>query len=329
VFVNYRGRRKAKCVGTSRQLAEQVRRQFEAKLALGDLGFLEAPGQEIPRFEDYAARWLKRYAELECKPSTARSYEQLLRVHVTPRFGKQKLAEIKRDDVKEFLAELRRATRVVNGTPVPKFSRNTLRLILTALRTVRYAAVEDHLIESNPAAKMLKKKFVKSDKPTHQASAMMREEAEGFLAAVNEVCPEWYPFFLTALRAGLFRKGELIALKWDDLQFGADERDPNRYILVQQNYVYGKFTSPKNKKPRRVDMSRHLRSVLVELRDERLLAAMMAGKMSIADDLVFPSQAGTVLKPDNIAPRYMEPALEKAGLRPFRFHDLRQPSVVC
>jgi hypothetical protein len=30
-----------------------------------------------------------------------------------------------------------------------------------------------------------------------------------------------------------------------------------------------------------------------------------------------------VIKPDNIAPRYMEPALEKAGLRRFRFHDLR------
>jgi len=34
VYVNYHGRRKAKCVGTSRELAEQVRRQFEAKLAL-------------------------------------------------------------------------------------------------------------------------------------------------------------------------------------------------------------------------------------------------------------------------------------------------------
>jgi integrase len=50
---------------------------------------------------------------------------------------------------------------------------------------------------------------------------------------------------------------------------------------------------------------------------------MMAGKTSIADELVFPSQAGTVIKPDNIVPRYMEPALEKAGLRPFHFHDLR------
>ena len=30
-----------------------------------------------------------------------------------------------------------------------------------------------------------------------------------------------------------------------------------------------------------------------------------------------------MIKPDNIVPRYMEPALEKAGLRRIRFHDLR------
>jgi len=50
---------------------------------------------------------------------------------------------------------------------------------------------------------------------------------------------------------------------------------------------------------------------------------MMAGRTSVADDLVFPSHAGTVIKPDNIVPRYMEPALERAGLRRFRFHDQR------
>jgi len=50
---------------------------------------------------------------------------------------------------------------------------------------------------------------------------------------------------------------------------------------------------------------------------------MMARKSGIADELVFPSQAGTVIRPDNIVPRYMEPALEQAGLRRIRFHDLR------
>jgi len=243
-------------------------------------------------------RWLKRYAELECKPSTTRSYAQLLRVHVTPRFGKQKLSEIRRDEIKQFLAELGQTTRLVDKTPLPKYSRNTLRLIVCALRTVLNAAVEDRLIESNPAAKI--GRFAKSEKPANQASAMMREETEAFLAAVREVCPGWHPFFLTALRAGLHR-GELIALKWGDIQFGGGSDDKNRYILVQRNYSQGRFTSPKSKKSRRVDLSRQLRTALLELRDARLLSAMMAGKTSIADDLVFPSQAGTVIKPDNIA----------------------------
>jgi len=56
---------------------------------------------------------------------------------------------------------------------------------------------------------------------------------------------------LTALRAGL-RKGELIALKWCDIQFGEHPDDRNRYILVQRNYAQGRFTRPKSKKSRAV-----------------------------------------------------------------------------
>ena len=54
-----------------------------------------------------------------------------------------------------------------------------------------------------------------------------------------------------------------------------------------------------------------------------MLEVAMADRASIADDLVFPSHAGTVIKPDNIFPRYMQPVLKKAGIRRFRFHDLR------
>src|SRR6266699_725932 len=184
VFVNYHGRRKAKCVGTSRQLAEQVKRQLEAKLALGDLGFLAEDGKQVPTFDEYSQQWLKRYAELECKPSTVRSYEQLLRVHVRPTFGPKPLNAITRDEIKQFLAELSASSRVVNEISAPKFSRNTLRLIVCALRTVLNAAVEDGLIESNPASKV--GKFAKSEKPPRQAGAMTRVEAERFLSAVAE-----------------------------------------------------------------------------------------------------------------------------------------------
>jgi integrase len=319
VYVNYKGRRKNRCVGT-REAAEKVRRQVEARLTLGDLSFLSGSENPVPTFKNYATGWLDTYAELECKPSTRRSYEQLLRLHVIPRFGHQQLTDIRREAIKQFLSEISQATKQVDQLLVPKYAKNTLRLIVCAMRTVLNAAVEDGLIESNPAARM--GRFAKSEKPVHQASAMTRAETETFLTAVDEISPEWQPFFLAALRSSL-RKGELIALKWGDVQFGDSPDDPNRYILVQRNYSHGQFTSPKSKKSRRVDLSKQLRAALLELRDSRLLTAMMAGKTSIADDLVFPSRAGTVIKPDNIVPRYMEPALEKAGLRRFRFHDLR------
>jgi integrase len=119
------------------------------------------------------------------------------------------------------------------------------------------------------------------------------------------------------------RRGELIALQWGDIQFGADENDFNRYILVQRNFVQGRFTSPKSKKSRRVDMSRQLRRVLLEVRDSRLIEAFVQGKANISDEQVFPSKAGTVLDPDNLTHYHLLPALTKAGLRKFRFHDLR------
>ena len=114
-----------------------------------------------------------------------------------------------------------------------------------------------------------------------------------------------------------------MALRWGDIHFGASASDTNRYILVQRNYVYGRFTTTKSKKARRVDMSKQLRAALLRLRDKRLDEARVAGRASIADDLVFPSSTGSVLDPNNLYDRYFLPVLRKAGLRRIRFHDLR------
>ena len=90
VFVNYHGRRKAKCVGSSREVAEQVRRQLEAKLALGDLGVLSDSPEE-PTFATYAEKWLKTDA-LRCKPSTVDFYRDSKDVTSFPGSGRKRLA---------------------------------------------------------------------------------------------------------------------------------------------------------------------------------------------------------------------------------------------
>ena len=64
-------------------------------------------------------------------------------------------------------------------------------------------------------------------------------------------------------------------------------------------------------------------SVLAERRDSSMLKAYIGGKSSIADELVFPSEAGTPLDGRNVYNRYFLPAVERAGLRHFRIHDLR------
>ncbi len=312
LFINWHGRRKAKCISASRQVAEEVKRKIEACLALGE--FDMTPDTKAPTLGVYSEKWLKEYAEIECKASTAGFYRQYLRLHVIPTFGQMRIDGINREQVKAWIA----------GLCAGKLSRNTVRLAVTTLRTVLNAAREDGLISTNPADKL--GRFVKTEKPKREAAALTAGEAEQLLSKAKATCSfQVYALLMTAVRAGL-RRGELVALKWGDLQFGADNEDPNRYILVQRNYDHRwarAFTTTKSKKPRRVDMGRELRRVLLELRDERLIKAFAEGRDSIADELVFPSEVGTPLEINNFVARVFEPLLEKAGLRRIRFHDLR------
>ena len=70
LVIDHRGKRKTRAIGTDRKIAEEVRRQVEAKLALGDAGIL-SDRRLMPTFGAYADEWLKDYARLECKTSTA------------------------------------------------------------------------------------------------------------------------------------------------------------------------------------------------------------------------------------------------------------------
>ena len=310
VFVNYHGRRKAKCVGSSREVAEQVRRQLEAKLALGDLAIF-GDDEERQTFGSYADKWLKDYARVECKTSTADGYEGVVEQYLRPRFGNRALDQIKRDDIKAMINEL----------VAKDLSRNTVRNALCVIRGIFNDAIEGGIVEVNPAARL--GRFTRTAKTAEvKGTSLTPAEAEQFLQAAKEICPEYHPLFLMALRAGL-RRGELVAVQWGDIQFGRDEHDANRFIVVQHNYVRREHTTTKSKKSRRVDMSRELRRVLIELRDKRLLEAFLSGKNDISEELVFPSPEGSILDPDNLYHRYFQPVLSRAGLRKIRLHDLR------
>ena len=311
VFINHHGQRKAKCIGESRAAAVQVRRVLEAKLALGDLGVFEEAESEMPFFGEFADLWLKDHARLVCKTSTISGYQSVLRKHLRPRFASKRLNEIKRNDIKGM----------INDLITKELTRSTVRNALSILRGIFNQAIEDGLFESNPAANL--GRFTRTAKTSEvKGIALTAEEVEKLLSTAKRINLAYYPIFLLAVRAGL-RRGELVALQFGDIEFGKDDKDDNRFILVQHNYVRREHTTTKSKKSRRVDMSRQLRSVLIKLHDARLSAAIKEGKADISKDLVFSSPDGKILDPDNFYHRHFVPVLRKSGIRKIRLHDLR------
>jgi integrase len=317
LVINYKGRRKTKAISHNKAVAIEVRRKVEAALALGDLGVFGDDKKASPTVTEYSERWLEKFVQVRRKRSTYLSYECQMRIHVLPYFGKMRLDAITRAGVEDFVAYLATQKTPEHGT---RLSQNSVRLALDTLRAMLAHAVKAKLIGSNPAKDL--GDVIRSDKPEREIEAMTRKESDSLLAAMREMFAfAVYCFFLVALRAGL-RLGEIAALRWSDLNFGESEED-KAYIVVQRNYVNEEFGTPKSGKSRRVDMSRQLRAALLQLRDERMLTAMQQGQMSITGDLVFQSDAGGPIVKRNIGPRYMEPALERRGLRHFSFHALR------
>jgi len=120
---------------------------------------------------------------------------------------------VTRDDIKAFMSEL-----TDKG-----LSRNTIRLAVAALSVVLSSAVEEGILTTHPGLRL--GRFLRSQKAKRAAQAMTREEARAFLETAKEFYPEVYPLFLMALRAGL-RQGELIAIKWGDIQSEEARRIP-------------------------------------------------------------------------------------------------------
>jgi integrase len=184
------------------------------------------------------------------------------------------------------------------------------------------AYVEDGILAAYPAAR--RGRFVVSGKPEHKAQAMEPAEVERFLAEAKESDPEMYPLFMTALHAGLCL-GRNPRPKVGRHPIGKTESDPDRFLMVEHRWYRGRWSTPKGGKPCRVDLSKELRSVLLELRDPRILEAFArhGERASISEELVFHDRNGSPVRARKVVETHFLPVLERAGPRRFRFHDLR------
>ena len=297
--VDYRdtsGKRHWVTVDGNRDDAEQMMARI--------LGANKRPVNRKASFSEWAEEWLETEAKGRLKLSTYLEFKAAVSNHLTPYFGNKRFHKVSRQDVLNFITK-----KKDDG-----LCRSTVKNLIAPLRAMYYDAIVDNGAMFNPAVK-LGKHLPDQDTTKIEPNPLNGQEVRHLLDTVRERLPEYYPVMLCAARAGL-RLGELIALRWEQIDFHSS------FILVNHNFSRGEFTSPKNKKSRKVDMSEQLAYVLRSLLRRRKAEALKSGTGEVLE-LVFLSPSGSRLDGTTFGKKIFHRALSLAELRKVKFHSLR------
>ncbi len=126
---------------------------------------------------------------------------------------------------------------------------------------------------------------------------------------------------MLALNTGM-RQGELLALKWEDVDLeGGHLRVRRTLTHADKAFVLGE---PKTKNSRRtIRLTKGTISALQDHLSRQLEEIEEMGSLYQPGGLIFATEAGTIINPSNLRNRSLKPLLKRASLPPIRFHDLR------
>jgi integrase len=290
--------------GKRRYISRQFRSEREAVEWARAQGAFENRGTGGSK--DSAAaffrRWIGYLEEAgKLEPRTLEGYRHALG-KITPLVGGIKLSRLTTHDLDHAYARLRRAGGR-NGKPLGERSVQAVhRVTSTALRR----ACKWGMIAQNPA------QDAEAPSPGRSAAkAPTPEQLQAYVDAATET--EFLPLILTALACG-FRRGELLALSWGDIDL------PNRNISISRVMceANGRFwmrPRPKSEAGRReVAIPEALADVLAKHRARQAEEKLAAGESYRRDlDLVFARPLGEPWRP-SVLNQKIQPIAKAAGL---------------
>jgi integrase len=247
--------------------------------------------------------------------STYVRYEGIVNNHLKPALGHRKLKELSRAEVRRLYAE-----------KCKMLSARSVDYIHVTLQKALSQAVRDDLIPRNVASG--ERPRSSRHRSSEEAKALSPTQVRALLEAARGTRNE--ALYVVAVHAGL-RQGELLGLKWTDVDLEAGKLSVRRSLKVTDDGL--DFGSPKNNASRRsVPLNKTAVSALkahrVRQNEERLRAAKWQDT-----DLVFPNRVGKPMDHNNLYYREYKPLLQKAGLgdEGFTFHSLRHTfaSALC
>lgn len=251
-------------------------------------------------FSAYAATWLvgRHVAGRPIKPRTRAHYQALLDDHLLQPFGNRQLVAITPADVRAWHA----ATLV---------DRPTLRAhAYSLLRTIFASAVNDELIDANPA----RIRGAGRVNRVHKVKPASVEE----IAALAQAMPERLQLMVLLSSWFALRFGETVELRRGDIDLGAEVIRIRR-AAVRINGLFEIGTPKSEASIRDVAIPPHLVAVI-----EDHLAKHVG---NARDCLLFPNGTGGHLQPGTLA-RHWYKARAAIDRDDLRWHDLRHSGAV-
>jgi integrase len=135
-------------------------------------------------------------------------------------------------------------------------------------------------------------------------------------------------FYALAVHTGM-RRGELLALRWNDVSLG----EPgvvrvHRTLTRTEDGNSIALGDPKTKRSgRTVRLTPGARDSLKRHRTRQAEERLKVGSAYQDRDLVFATKCGTPINPSNLRNRSFAPLLKQAGLPQITFHDLRHTTA--
>ncbi len=294
--------------GTRKSYYRKTRAEASAALtkALRDLAQGLPVVAEKQTVGEYLTSWLDSAAH-GLAPRTLKRYRAHVAHHLTPAFGRVRLAKLSPQPIQALYA-----AKLTEGV-----APGTVRQMHAVLRRALGEATRLGLVPRNVATLV---KVPRAARPEMQV--LSPEEARILLAAVEGDRLE--ALYVLALTTGM-RLGEVLALRWTDVDLHT--KAPALHVRATLRYVNADtyfFDPPKTPQSRRrIGLSSTAVEALRRHRTRQLEERLAAGIAWHDEDLVFCTPIGAAICGNHLSGREFQALLRRAGLPRIRFHDLR------
>ncbi len=290
---------------------QEVYEKMQMALEEKRRGMLVAASQQS--LGQYLEYWLEHSVKGVVRPRTYERYEEIVRLHIIPELGKVKLQALKPQHVHRLQARKREE----------HLSPTTIGLIHVVLHKSLDDAIKAELLARNVC---------------DAVSAPRDEDVEirpldlGQIRRLLTVA-KGHPLehlLIVSLATGM-RRGELLGLKWQDIDFGKGvlhvRRILTRVPTLTRTGEDEKFVEaePKTKGGRRsIALAGFALDALKKHRRRQDEVRRLAGALWEDHDYVFCTAQGRHLSPGSSVLEPFKVLLKKAGLPDVRFHDVRR-----